>query len=449
MESDVHDLLQSTGANIALVDETNRGRGIDVTFKGELRGEQYEAAAALLSHDNGILSATTAFGKTVIGAYLIAQKKTNTLIMVHRMNLLTQWIDRLNDFLSINEESITELTPTGRERGKHIIGQIGGGKNNPSGIIDVAVMQSLVSGEEVKELVRDYGMVVVDECHHVSAFSFEQILKTVNAKHVYGLTATPVRRDGHHPIIYMHCRKVVYKVDAKKQAEERPFNHFIIPRFTRFQKPAHRDCEWGINVVALTGGSTQKQSRELLQKVADIPADEPFALVATGKYIGEGFDMPRLDTLFLTMPVSWKGTVQQYAGRLHRLFEGKEEVQVYDYVDVHVSMLENMYQKRLKSYASIGYKAKGNTKSIEEVHCIYDNHNFFPVYSVDIMTAKSEVLIVSPFLTKRRVLHALNYMLSAAAMITIVTKPPDNYNDKDKAKIEECIELLNAHKKSP
>ena len=500
LESDVSELLESIGVNAAFVDETNKGRSIDVAFKGELRGEQNEAAAALLAYDNGILSATTAFGKTVIGAYLMAQRKTNTLILVHRTNLLTQWVDRLNDFLTINEEPITELTPTGREKGKYIIGQIGGGKNNLSDIIDVAVMQSLVSGEEVKELVQGYGMVIVDECHHVSAFSFEQILKTVNAKYVYGLTATPTRRDGHHPIIYMHCGKIRYKVDAKKQAEERPFNHFIIPRFTRFQKPVHREADWKIsdiyadivksgirnsliiedivaavnsgrnpiiltertdhvqvltemlgprlkNVIALTGGSTQKQSRDVLRKVADIPADEPFALVATGKYIGEGFDMPRLDTLFLAMPISWKGTVQQYAGRLHRLFEGKEEVQVYDYVDVHVTMLEKMYQKRLKSYASIGYKAKGNTQPIEEVHCIYDNHDFFPVYSADVLAAKSEVLIVSPFLTKRRVLHALNYILSADASITIVTKPPDNYNDKDKAKIEDCIELLSGHEK--
>jgi superfamily II DNA or RNA helicase len=297
----------------------------------------------------------------------------------------------------------------------------------------------------------------------------------------------------------MHCGKIRYRVDAKKQAEARPFEHFIIPRFTRFRKPAHRnEKKWGItdiyndiqnsevrndliigdvtdaikqgrnpiiltertehvkylsetlkphikNVIALTGGSSQKKSRELLQSVADIPAGEPFVLVATGKYVGEGFDMPRLDTLFLAMPISWKGTVQQYAGRLHRLFDGKDEVQVYDYVDVHVAMLENMYQKRLKGYAAIGYKAKGTPQLIEDVHSIFDNNTFLPVYSADILAARNEVAIVSPFLTKRRILSSVNYLSSAGAKITVVTKPPDNYAEKDRDRITECIELLFQH----
>ncbi|NLV51613.1 MAG: DUF1653 domain-containing protein [Clostridiales bacterium] len=496
---EIDELLKDNGVSIQYNDETSKGHEIDVIFNGELRGEQQQAADALLAHSNGILSATTAFGKTVIGAHCIAHRKVNTLILVHRTNLLSQWIERLNEFLIINEEPIIELTPKGRKRKKSIIGQIGGGKNNPSGIIDVAVMQSLVSGDEVKELVRNYGMVIVDECHHVSAFSFEQILKTVNAKYVYGLTATPTRQDGHHPIIYMHCGKIRYRVDAKEQAEARPFEHFVIPRFTRFQKPAHQDeSKWTItdiyndiqnselrnsliiqdvaaaveqgrnpiiltertehvkylesqlkprikNVIALTGGETQKKSRSTLQTVASIAEDEPFVLVATGKYVGEGFDMPRLDTLFLAMPISWKGTLQQYAGRLHRLYEGKNEVQVYDYVDVHVAMLEKMYQKRLRGYAAIGYKAKGTPQPLEEVHSIFDNNTFFPVYSADILAARSEILIVSPFVTKRRILSALNYVAAANAKVTVVTKPPENHAEKDKAKIVECIELLTQH----
>nr|WP_277445192.1 DEAD/DEAH box helicase family protein [Pelotomaculum isophthalicicum] len=499
LEDEVCELLEDNGVRIQFNDETNRGRKIDVEFKGELRGEQQQAADALLMHNNGILSATTAFGKTVIGARLIADCKVNTLILVHRTNLLSQWVERLNEFLIINEEPIIELTPKGRKRKKTVIGRIGGGKNNPSGIIDVAVMQSLVSGDEVKELVRDYGMVIVDECHHVSAFSFEQILKAANAKYVYGLTATPTRQDGHHPIIYMHCGKIRYRVDAKEQATVRPFEHFVIPRFTRFQKPTHQDeSKWTItdiyndiqnselrnslilqdvtaaveqgrnpiiltertehvkylasqlkprikNVIALTGGETQKKSRETLQTVADIAEDESFVLVATGKYVGEGFDMPRLDTLFLAMPISWKGTLQQYAGRLHRLYEGKNEVQVYDYVDVHVAMLEKMYQKRLRGYAAIGYKAKGTPQPLEEVHSIFDSHTFFPVYSADILAARTEILIVSPFVTKRRILSALNYMTAANAKVTVVTKPPENYVEKDRAKIAECIELLTQH----
>jgi superfamily II DNA or RNA helicase len=199
------------------------------------------------------------------------------------------------------------------------------------------------------------------------------------------------------------------------------------------------------NVIPLTGGEGYKKSRELLRSVADIPEDESFILIATGKYVGEGFDMPRLDTLFLAMPISWSGTVQQYAGRLHRLFDGKEEVQIYDYVDVHVTMLENMYQKRQRSYASIGYKAKGAPHLIERIHSIFDNNNFLSVYSDDILTARNEIVIVSPFLTKRRVLSALNYLTAANTNVTVVTKQPDNYSEKDKVKINECIEMLTQH----
>jgi len=280
------------------------------------------------------------------------------------------------------------------------------------------------------------------------------------------------------------------------QAAARPFDHFIIPRFTRFQKPAHRgDGKWEItdvyddiqnselrnalivqdvvaaveqgrnpiiltertdhvkclagllkpcikNVISLTGGETQKKSRETLQAVADIPEDEPFVLVATGKYVGEGFDMPRLDTLFLAMPVSWKGTIQQYAGRLHRLYESKQEVQVYDYVDVHVAMLEKMYQRRLKGYAAIGYKAKGTPQPVEKAHSIFGSRTFFPVYSNDVMAARKEIVIASPFLAKRRVLSSMDYLMASEARIVVVTKPPENYAEKDRAKIAECIELL-------
>ena len=495
LEDEVCGFLDENSVCVKLIDETNEGRKIDVMFMGELRDGQQQAVDALLAHNNGILSATTAFGKTVVGASIIANRKINTLVLVHRTNLLSQWIERLSDFLTINEEPIIELTPKGRKRKKSIIGQIGGGKNNLSGVIDVAVMQSLVSAYEVKDIVKNYGMVIVDECHHVSAYSFEQIMKAVSAKYVYGLTATPTRKDGHHPIINMQCGKIRYHVNAKEQAEKRPFEHFIIPRFTRFRKPVHRDDKWNFsdvysdiqnssvrnelimhdviaavehgrkpiiltertehvkhlatqlklhikNVVALTGGETQKKSREALQIVTNIPEGEPFVIIATGKYVGEGFDMPRLDTLFLTMPISWKGTIQQYVGRLHRLYDGKNEVQVYDYVDVHVEMLEKMYQKRLRGYAAIGYKAKGSPQPLVEVNSIFDNHTFYSVYSTDIQAAKSEVVIVSPFLSLRRVLSALNYIAATDAKVTVITKHPNNYREKDRVRITSCIERL-------
>ncbi|OAM95103.1 hypothetical protein SAMN04515679_3256 [Pelosinus fermentans] len=241
-EADVNKLFNEAKIDVDWVDKTNCGRNIDVEFDGKLKEEQQLAVNELIKCDNGVLSATTAFGKTVIAANLIAERKVNTLVLVHRQQLLSQWKDRLTEFLHINEELPVVLeTKRGRKKSQSVIGQIGAGKDNLSGIIDVAVMQSLNSRGEVKECVKNYGMIIVDECHHVSAFSFEQILKSVNAKYVYGLTATPTRKDGHHPIIFMHCGPNRYQVDAKKQAEKRPFEHYVIPRFTSFRVPIDKD----------------------------------------------------------------------------------------------------------------------------------------------------------------------------------------------------------------
>jgi len=492
---EVHSLFESHGVEIDFSDKTNSGKIIDVTFNGSLRDEQVEAATAMLAHNNGILSATTGFGKTVIGAYLIAQRKVNTLVIVDKTTLLQQWLDKLNEFLIINEEPEPSYTPTGRKRKQDVVGTISGGKSRASGIVDVALMQSLVSDNEVKELVKNYGMIIVDECHRAAAFTCEQILKTTNARYICGLSATPTRKDGHTPIIYMHCVKIRYKVDAKKQAEERPFEHYIIPRFTRFQKPAHYQGDWNIqsiyaalvesdirnemieqdvltavrqgrnpiilterkehvnvlykllankteNVFCLIGGVSQKHNREIMDKIFEVPADESLVIVATGRYVGEGFDLPRLDTLFLAMPISWRGTVQQYAGRLHRIVEGKEEVQVYDYVDVYEHMLETMYQRRLKGYAAIGYKAKGATEPIEEIHSIFNSFNFAPVYATDVIAAQREIVIVSPFLGHRRVLASIAQLAAAKAKATVITRSLENYPEKDKSRIATCITTL-------
>ena len=497
LDQELTGFLSDNKVAVTKIDETNCQKTIDVSFNGELRGEQQVAVDALLVETTGTLSATTAFGKTVIGAHLIAQRKVNTLILVHRTNLLEQWRERLQEFLIINEEPVAEYTPTGRKRKKEIIGQIGAGKTSLSGVVDVAVIQSLITKGEVKDLVKNYGMVIVDECHHVSAFSFEQVLKTVNAKYVYGLTATPTRKDGHHPIIYMQCGKIRYQVDAKEQAEKRPFEHILIPRFTKFLKPLHREGEtWHMsdvyqdlqdseprnqllvsdvvtavnqgrtplvlsertdhvnllanelskyvsNVIVLLGGASRKRSREALQRIHAIADGEPFVIVATGRYIGEGFDLPRLDTLFLAMPVSWKGTVQQYTGRLHRLFDSKTEVRVYDYVDIRVPMLERMYQKRLKGYASIGYKSLNGTQTTDgPLNAIFDQLTFVAPYDTDLLSAKKEIVIVSPFLTKKCILEALNKWDNVEVAITVVTRPSDDYPEKELSRAESCIQLL-------
>ena len=441
-ESEIRKLLNKFNVGIDWIDETNHGRNIDVEFIGTLRDEQQEAINVLLSHENGVLTATTAFGKTVVAANMIAMRKINTLILVHRQQLLLQWINRLSEFLRINEELPVYEKKRGRKRKYGLIGQIGAGKENPGSVIDVAILQSLHYAGEVKECVKNYGMIIVDECHHVPAFSFEQILKKVNAKFVYGLTATPTRQDGHHPILFMHCGPERFRVDAKKQAEKRPFDHYVVPRFTSFRIEVDRNdkeltiqelyaeiagdeirsqliaddvinCyENGRNalvlsertahvallanklkeripeVLTLTGGMGTKETGEILNKISATPQDQQLTLVATGKFIGEGFDEPRLDTLFLAMPISWRGTLQQYAGRLHRLYKNKNEVLIYDYVDVHVKMLEKMYGKRLNGYAAIGYKTKGENVTANFTNIIFDQHcpvrylrkrNFFSV----------------------------------------------------------------------
>ena len=244
-------ILENYEVKVVIDDQTNSGKPIDISFRGELRLEQEDALYKLMKYKNGVLSATTGFGKTVIGAALIAEKKVNTLILVHTRQLASQWIDRLSEFLDIQEKiEAPQVMKRGRKKKLQIIGQIGGGKNNLNGIIDVAIMQSLFSEKEVKSLVKDYGMIIVDECHHISASSFNKILSEITATYVYGLSATPNRKDGHHPNIFMQCGPIRYSVDAKKQADLHTFNHYVIPRFTSFRKPIYQDeKEWHISDV--------------------------------------------------------------------------------------------------------------------------------------------------------------------------------------------------------
>lgn len=391
-------LLKEHDIKPELVDERFSGKSISVEFKGELREQQKEAVAELCKHDNGVLSATTAFGKTVVASWMITKHKTNTLILVHRKQLMDQWKERLSMFLELQPKSI---------------GEIGGGKSKATGVIDIATMQTLHREGAVKPVVAEYGHVIIDECHHVSAFSFEQVLKQVKAKYIMGLTATPFRKDGHHPIITMQCGPIRFKATAKQQTELNKFEHVVIPRYTAFrlsdtnQKMAIQEIYGSIvqdqkrndmifddllkalvakrsplvltertehldymedhlkgfakNVIVLRGGMGKKQRLELQEKMVNLPDSEERVILATGRYIGEGFDDSRLDTLFLVIPISWKGTLQQYVGRLHRSHHGKNLLQVYDYVDHEVPMLSKMFERRLRGYKAIGYSLSGST----------------------------------------------------------------------------------------
>jgi len=502
-EPELFSELDELGIEFRLIDKTYCGKRIDVEFNGQLRDEQSLALNHLLRHKTGILSGTTAFGKTIVAIKLIAEKKVNTLILVDKVSLLSQWKEKLSEFMIVNEplpeQPSTAAKKRGRKKKVSVIGQLGSGKNTLSGVVDIAVMQSLSRKGEVKECVKNYGMIIADECHHASAFTYEQILKTTNAKYIYGLTATPARKDGHHPILFMHCGPIRYRDNPKKQAENRPFDHYIVPRFTSLRVPldideqevsiqqlyteimdsdfrdqqiiddvlnnyhqgrncivlslrtAHVDSlakklkESVPDVISLMGGMGRKTTRVIFQSIADIPADRNFILVATGHFIGEGFDEPRLDTLFLAMPISWKGTLHQYAGRLHRLYETKKEVKIYDYVDIQVKMLEKMYQKRLNGYASMGYKAKGEELNDSPLDIIFDKDNFLPVFNQDINTAKREIIIVSPFVRKMRTLHMKKHLKVAfdkKIRVLIVTRPKEDFKSKDYATIQRALDLL-------
>jgi superfamily II DNA or RNA helicase/very-short-patch-repair endonuclease len=371
------------------------GRRLDVRSHGELRPEQKSAAEGMLAHDTGVLAATTAFGKTVVAAWLVAERGVSTLVLVHRRQLLDQWIERLSAFLGMPAKAI---------------GRIGGGRSRPTGLLDVAVIQSLVRKGVVDDRVADYGHLIVDECHHLSAQSFEQAARQAKARFVLGLSATVARKDGHHPIIFMQCGPVRHRVDARAQAAARPFEHLVLVQPTAFQSSRSPDAdarvefqalyqeliddelrtrricedviesvrdgrsplvlterndhldrlEHGLvasvrHLVVLRGGMGRKQRQAVADRLAAIPRDEARAILATGRYVGEGFDDPRLDTLFLTLPVSWRGTIAQYAGRLHRLYDGKREVRVYDYADLNAPMLARMFDRRCRGYQAVGY----------------------------------------------------------------------------------------------
>lgn len=388
-------LLDTLKIKVQMRDERFVGLPLGLAFQGALRPDQQKAANAMLAHDFGVLSATTAFGKTVLAAWLIAQRGVNTLVLVHRQQLMEQWVERLTQFLGINAKEI---------------GRWGGGKKKLTGRIDVALIQSLVKKETVNDVVGGYGHIIVDECHHVSARSFELVARRAKAKYVTGLSATVARKDGHHPIIFMQCGPVRHRVDARQQAAERPFTHEVLVRPTGFFPPGEPEEDKRMeyqrlcaavmgsesrnhlivgeildavkagrspvvltertehlekiaaglraevtHVITLQGGMGRKALKAALDQLKAIPATESRVLVATGRFIGEGFDDARLDTLFLTMPVSWRGTIAQYAGRLHRLHESKRVVQVYDYADLDVPMLARMFDKRCVGYEAVGY----------------------------------------------------------------------------------------------
>lgn len=489
-EDATRSFLNDNAVTYTITDKTNHGNKISVSFQGEEREEQLEAINALLPYTNGILHATTAFGKTVTAAAIIARKKVNTLILVHSKALLKQWHDRLTEFLNIDYPQHEEKNKRDRRKVFSPIGCFDSSGNTLHGIIDIALIQSCLDEDGVKPFVQDYGMVIVDECHHVSSITFEQVLMSIKAHTIYGLTATPIRKDGHQPIIFMQCGPIRFTTDVKSQIAKQSFDRFLIPRFTSYNSIledrlsiatlykylsedeirnnlivedickavntgrtpiilTNRTAHVSVlaeklkatikNVISLTGAGTTREKREAMQRLQTIPDSEQLVIVATGKYIGEGFDYPRLDTLFLALPISWKGLLTQYAGRLHREYEGKKDVRIYDYIDIHEPICDSMYRKRLKGYAALGYKTINTAQptlfdhindissSIAE-NQIFNGSTFYRPYTSDLIKAKHSILISSPKLyrTEQNSLVTLLKELTQQGIEILITTAAEN-----------------------
>lgn len=427
-------LLDSNRVSYRTEDKTNSGEHVTVKFKGKLRKEQEAAITCLTAYNNGVLNATTAFGKTVTAIGLIAERKVNTLVLVYTKALLDQWKSRMEEFLQIDFTEDELPQKRGRKKAFSPFGTLDSKGNTLHGKIDIALIQSCLEENGVKPFVRNYGMVIVDECHHVS--------------YVYGLTATSIRKDGHQPIIFMQCGPVRFSADAKVQMASQTFARLLVPRFTSYRELADEKstyarmvqkmsedvnrnrlitddvCEalkegrtpivlTGLtahvdtltkalaphckHVVTLVGSEPAKEKHRRMEYLQNVQPSEPLVIVATGKYVGEVFDYPRLDTLFLALPVSWKGIVAQYAGRLHREYTGKKEVRIYDYIDIRMPMCDVMYRRRLKGYASVGYRIKQekpvyvSAESLQGI--IFNGHTYQKLFLNDLSQAKHSVVI--------------------------------------------------------
>lgn len=389
LEETFIEICASYNVKVNIVDKRFQGNSIDVAFHGDLREKQMEAVEKLLAVSNGILHANTAFGKTVTAIAMIAERQINTLIIVDRVSLLEQWRERLSVFLNVS---------------KNEIGVIGGGKKKPTGKIDVAISQSLYRDNRVSDLVKGYGQIICDECHHVSAVGFEQIMKNSPAKYKYGLTATLKRKDGKERIVLMQLGPVRYKdlskvtselehkvlvqetgidvddskiefttnelydylyvnpirnaqilMDVKNCLDEKRYPIILTERKEHIEL-LEKELSSYVKVYKLHGGLKKKVRESIMEELHGLPETERRVIIATSKYVGEGFDYPILDTLFLTLPISWSGRVKQYAGRLHRDYHEKKEVRIYDYLDSQIDSAMKMYGKRSKGYRSMGYE---------------------------------------------------------------------------------------------
>lgn len=487
--------FDNAGISYRIEDKRTKGQELNISFRGELRESQIPAVETMLENETGILHAATAFGKTVVCCDMIARRGISTLILVDRADLMNQWIKRLEEFLDIDEELPEYQTKTGRTRKrKSLIGNLQGAHDTLTGIVDVAMIRSLKKKDGFHPKLKEYAQVYFDECHHAASDSAIEVLQEINAKYVYGVTATPKRGDGKEKINEFLLGPIRYRFTAKDRAEEQNINHLVYPRFTRTVKPHHlsktpygndayelirnndvrdeqiirdvADCvqagrtpvvltkyvdhakklserlkTYADRLILLTGANGTKARRAQVEELNKVDDSDSLILVGTGSLLGEGFDFPRLDTLFMATPVSGENVVEQYVGRLNRDYDGKENVIVYDYVDSHIPKFDKMYSARLKAYKKIGYELCVNMDGEKQkANAIYDIENYAETYWKDLEEANSAVVVSSPRLNNQkvdRIINMLGKRRELGVKVTIVTWHPDAYKyGKDDVRME-------------
>ena len=495
LREDILKKFDNAGIRYKIEDKRTQGRELNISFKGELRESQIPAVETMLENETGILHAATAFGKTVVCCDMIARRGISTLILVDRADLMNQWIKRLDEFLDIDEELPEYQTKSGRTRKrKSLIGNLQGAHDTLTGIVDVAMIRSLKKKDGFHPMLKEYAQVYFDECHHAASDSAIEVLQEINAKYVYGVTATPKRGDGKEKINEFLLGPIRYRFTAKDRAEEQNIDHLVYPRFTRTVKPHHlsktpygndayelirnndvrdeqiirdvADCvqagrtpvvltkyvdhakklaerlkTYADRLILLTGANGTKARRAQVKELNEVDDADSLILVGTGSLLGEGFDFPRLDTLFMATPVSGENVVEQYVGRLNRDYDGKENVIVYDYVDSHIPKFDKMYAARLKAYKKIGYELCVNMDGEKQkANAIYDIENYAETYWKDLEEANSAVVVSSPRLNNQkvdRIINMLGKRRELGVKVTIVTWHPDAYKyGKDDVRME-------------
>lgn len=451
-----------------LVDKRSETKIKNVSFKGTLYEDQQEALSRLIENEIGLLVAPPGFGKTVVASALIATRSVATLIIVHTKPLLKQWEKRLKENLDIEE-----------------VGLLASGVNTLSGVLDVAIINSLAT-ERLAQIAENYAMVIVDEAHHAASYTYEQVLKRVKTKYVFGLTATPIRYDGKHHLAFMQCGPIIH--NSTFSTEE--LDGIITPHFTLFrcnyqdlgiaqiynkltsnedrnkqivgeilkQTQQKRSIlvlsnrieqlqilndsleKENLKPLLVTGGQTAKVKREVEQYLKEFEnSDLPPLILSTGKYIGEGFDFPRLDTLVFASPVAWKGNIIQYVGRVSRTYKNKKEIRVIDFVDFKIPILMRMFAKRVTTYNKLGFTILSNQKAPSE-KVFFNETTFWEDFKKDVTEAKSEIVLISNYHI-REILEILN-LANQNIKTIFITETIPQYTKSN-------IEFVKANKEYP